>query len=392
MENPLTVLSTAALRERRSIKWRRYAPDVLPLWIAEMDTPLAEPITSVLLAAVERGDVGYAHPGRLLEAFAGFAERRFGWAPDPARMVVVPDVMRGIAEVLALVTEPGAGVLLNTPVYPPFFSFVAQAGRRVVESPLARAESGAYTMDLDRLDRDLARPDVAVHLVCNPHNPTGLVLRPDELATVADLAYRHHVRLLVDEIHGPLTYAGVVHTPIATVPSDGARAAIVFVSASKAWNLPGLKTALAIAGGDEAWAALSRLPIEVMFGTGLLGVLAGEAAFDEGEPWLDALRAGLDANRTLLGTLLAEHLPEVGYLPPDATYLAWLDLRRVGLGDDPAETLLEHGRVALTPGPTFGDLGRGHARLNFATSPQRLAEAVTRMAAAVTSTAIRRAG
>jgi cysteine-S-conjugate beta-lyase len=378
VDNPLSRLTLAELRERRSIKWRRYDPEVLPLWVAEMDTPLAEPITEALRAAVERSDTGYAHPGRLAEAFAGFARRRYGWDPDPARMTVVPDVVNGLAAVLQVVSRPDDGVVVNTPVYPPFFSFVASVGRRIVPSPLRRGDDGAYALDLDALDRDLAQPDVAVYLLCNPHNPTGLVLSRDELAAAAGIAGRHGVQIIADEIHAPLTYPGVVHTPLATVPEPAAQASIVLVSASKAWNLPGLKAALAVGGGPEGWERLSALPVEVTFGTGLFGVLAGEAAFDGGEPWLDALIAGLDVNRRLLADLLAERLPEVGYVPPDATFLAWLDLRALGLGDDPAEEILRRG-VALTSGPLFGDPGRGHARLNLGTSPEILTEAVRRM-------------
>lgn len=385
MENPLTVLSIDELRERRSVKWRMHGPDVLPLWVAEMDTPLPAHVSDALAAAVRRGDTGYAHPGRFPEAFAGFASRRFGWTPDPTRKVVVPDVIRGVAEVVKVVSKPGDGVLINTPVYPPFFTFVAATGRRIVESPLARAENGAYSLDTDALDRDLARPDVAVYLLCNPHNPTGLTLRPDELADVSRLAERHGVRILADEVHAPLTYPGVSHTPLASVPGGGASASIVFSSASKAWNVAGLKAALAIAGGDEGWAALSRLPAEVSFGTGLLGVIAGEAAFAGDDEWLAALMAGLDRNRRLLADLLAENLPGVRYVMPDATYLAWLDFSGLDLGDDPAAWLLERARVALSNGPAFGDLGRGHARLNLAASPDLLAEAVRRMADAVAS-------
>ncbi len=387
MRNPLTALSIEALRERRSVKWRMYAPDVLPMWVAEMDTPIPECVAEALTAAIHRGDTGYAHAGRLPEAFAAFAARRFQWATDPARMIVIPDVIRGVAEVIKLVSEPGDGVLLNTPVYPPFFTFVEATGRRVVESPLTRAHDGAYSLDLDALDRDLARPDVSVYLLCNPHNPTGLALRADELAEVSKLAARHGVRILSDEVHAPLTFPGVVHTPLATVDGDGAAASIIFVSASKAWNVAGLKAALAIAGGDEGWAALSRLPTEVTFGTGLFGVIAGEAAFSDGDQWLAGLMAGLDENRRLLADLLHEHLPAAGYVMPDATFLAWLDLTEMGLGDDPAAVLLERGRVALSNGPSFGEPGRGHARLNFATSPDLLEEAVRRIAHTVGASA-----
>ena len=378
MQNPLTALTLAELRERRSIKWRKFDPDVLPLFVAEMDTPLAEPIAEALAAAVARGDTGYAHPGRLPEAFAAFAARRYGWTPDPARMLVMPDVMRAVAEILAVTSEPGDGVVVNTPVYPPFFSVVAITGRRVVASPLARGDDGRYALDLDALDRDLGRPDVRVYLLCNPHNPTGLVAGRDELATIADIAERHGVVVVADEIHAPLTYPGVSHTPFATVAESG----ITLVSASKAWNLPGLKAALAVAGGEDAWARLAAVPIEATFGTGLFGVIAGEAAFTDGERWLDALMTGLDESRRLLADLLDRHLPGTGYVRPDATFLAWLDLSTLGFGDDPAAEMLHHG-VALANGPTFGDPGRGHARLNFATSPELLAEAVRRMALAL---------
>ncbi len=383
MDNPLTQLPIEAMRARRSVKWRMYDPDVIPLFVAEMDTPLAPAIEQALAAAVTRGDVGYAHPGRLPEAFAGFAQRHYGWAPDPAQMVMVPDVLRGISEVLKVVSAPGAGVVVNTPVYAPFFAMIPAAGRCVVESPLRREDDGSYHLDLEALDRDLAAEGVEVLLLCNPHNPTGVVLRPDELKDIAAIAERRRVRLLVDEIHAPLTYPGHPHTAFGTVAAEAAAEAIIFVSASKAFNLPGLKASLAIAGGDPGWARLSELPVEVTFGTGLLGVIAGEAALTDGDEWLSGLLRGLAHNRALLAELLARHLPEVGYVPPQSTYLAWLDMRALGLGDDPAEALRERGRVALSSGPTFGPPGRGFARLNFATSPTVLAEAVRRLASVV---------
>jgi len=270
-------------------------------------------------------------------------------------------------------------VVINSPAYPPFFSVITAAGRRVVESPLHRGEDGTYRLDLEALDRVLAPDDVTVYALCNPHNPTGNVFSPDELAAVVEIARRRRVQLLSDEIHAPLVYAGRRHTPVATMAPE----TIVFSSASKAWNLPGLKAALVAAGGDPAWEKLSRLPVEVTFGVGLPGVLAGEAAFEHGEEWLAALMRGLDDNRRLLAELLPAKLPGVGYVPPDAMYLAWLDLRPLHLGDSPGEVLLERARVALSDGPGFGDAGRGFARLNFATSPAILAEAIDRIASVV---------
>jgi cysteine-S-conjugate beta-lyase len=382
--NPLTALPPAALRRRWSYKWRRFEDDVLPMFIAEMDTPLAPPVLAALTGALHRGDTGYVSSYALPEAYAAFAARHFGWAPDPGHMLLVPDVLRGISEVLRLVSSPGAGVVVNTPVYAPFLTLIPAAGRRVVASPLRRSPDGSYGYDLDALDRDLARDGVEVLLLCNPHNPTGLVSTPAELATVAELAHRHGVRVLADEIHAPLVYPGHRHTAFATVPSPAAAEAVVFVSASKAFNLPGLKAALAVAGGPAAWQLIREVPPEVPFGAGVLGVIASAAAYTAGDEWLASLVAGLDANRRLLADLLARHAPHVGYTPPQGTFLAWLDLRAGGLGDDPAEPLLERGRVALSSGPTFGPEGKGYARLNFATSPELLTEGVRRIASVTT--------
>jgi len=378
--NPLTALTLDELRTRRSIKWHQYEPDVLPMWIAEMDTLLAPPIAAVLTEAVARGDTGYVHPGGYAEAFAEFSGRRLGYAPDPAHGRVLPDVMIAIIDVLDAITEPGAGIVVNPPVYHPFFTFLRLAHRTVVPVPLVGDD---YALDLAGLDAAFASGNVSAYLLCNPHNPTGTVYDRATLLEVATLATRHGVRILVDEIHAPLVYPGVAYTPFLSLDHEAAARAFVFVSASKAWNLPGLKAAIAFAGPD-AVEELARVPLEAEFGSGLFGVIASEAAVREGEPWLDALRTGLDANRTLLAELLAAELPQVGYRVPDATYLAWLDCRALDLGDDPAEVFLERGRVALASGPPFGaEQGRGFARLNFATSPELIREGVRRMAASL---------
>ena len=381
--SPLTELTLDDLRRRRSAKWREYPDDVLPLWLAEMDTPLAPPIRQALAEAVEMGDTGYAAPGDLRAAFSEFARSRFGWAVDPAWVTVIPDVMTGVGALLDLVTAPGDGVVITTPVYPPFFARLSMAGRRIVEAPLAWSYSAGYSLDLDRLATAFAEPSVTACLLSNPHNPTGLVFSRAELLGITSLAERHGVRLLADEIHAPLVYPGAVHTPLlALAPSSEAAArACALFSASKAWNLPGLKAALLVAG-PAAELDISR---ELLWGTGLLGVIASSVAFSAGGPWLDSLLAGLDANRMLLASLLASSLPEVGYRPPASTYLAWLDCRTLGLGDDPAAVLLERGRLALSSGPAFGAPGNGFVRLNFATSPSILREAVARFASVVTS-------
>lgn len=383
--SPLTEFTLSELRGRRSMKWHTYSTDVLPLWVAEMDTPLAPPVRDALSAAVLAGDTGYAHKGELPQAYAEFALARYGCVVDPDACAIVPDVMGGVVAVLERLTSPGDGVVVNTPVYPPFFAYLRMAARRIVESPLGVDADGAYFLDLDRLEADFATPEVTAYLMCNPHNPTGLVVARDDLVAVATMAERHGVRVLVDEIHAPLVYPSNVFVPFLSLADEAAAAAtgFTFTSASKAWNLAGLKAALVVAG-PEATPVPADLPIELTdVATGIFGVIASEVAFRAGGPWLDSVLVGLDANRMLLGRLLAEGLPEVRYRPPDSTYLAWLDCRELGLGDDPAETFLDRGRVALSAGPRFGAPGRGFARLNFATGPEILAEGVTRMVAAV---------
>lgn len=379
--SPLTELTLADLRRRRSAKWREFPEDVLPLWVAEMDTPLAPPIRQVLADAVEIGDTGYVAPGDVRAAFSEFALARFGWAIEPESTFVVPDVMTGVSAVLDQVTDVGDGVVITTPVYPPFFARLSLARRQIVEAPLAWSYSAGYEVDLDRLEVAFAEPSTTACLLSNPHNPTGLVFTRAELLSIGEIATRNGVRLLVDEIHAPLVYPGAVHVPILSLAAESEAAAEAFalVSASKAWNLPGLKAALALAGPASV-GQLAAVPHEVYMGTGLLGVIAAEAAYRSGGPWLDELLVGLDANRTLLAELLADALPDVGYRRPQATYLAWLDCRALGLGDDPAAVLLERGRVAFSSGPAFGAPGNGFVRLNFATSPEILREAVARFA------------
>lgn len=365
------------------MKWRTYPADVLPLWVAEMDVPLAEPIVRAVTEALALGDTGYPVGTAYAEALAAFAAERWGWdGLEVERTAIVPDLMLGVVEMLKLVTGPGDPVVVNPPVYPPFFQFVEHLDRRIAEAPLG----ADGRLDLDALEEAYRRAGAgggrAAHLLCSPHNPTGTVHTARELSAVAALARRYGVRVVADEIHAPLTAAGVAFVPYLAVP--GAESGLSVMSASKAWNLAGLKAALAVAGPGAA-ADLARLPEEVSHGPSHVGILAHTAALREGTAWLDALLGGLDDNRRLLAALLAERLPGVRYRPGEATFLAWLDCRALDLGDDPAAVFLERGRVALNSGLTFGAGGAGHVRLNLATSPEILTEGVRRMAAAVMS-------
>ncbi len=364
------------------MKWQVYPDDVLPLWVAEMDGALAEPVVRAVCDAMRLGDTGYPRGAAYQEAFAEFAADRWDWFPEPGRMRLVTDVMLGIVEALRVLTRPGDVVVINPPVYPPFAGYTRYAGREVRTVPL-RTD---LRLDLAALEEafaaaaaaDGARP--AAYLLCNPHNPTGTVHTREELTAVARLARTYGVRVIVDEIHGPVELPGASFVPYLSVP--GSEDAVVLTSASKAWSLAGLKAALLIAG-DAAAPDLARVPYEASGGASHLGVIAHVAALREGREWLDAALAAIARNRALLGDLLAEHVPGAVYHPPQATYLAWVDCRRLDLEREPAHAFLHDGRVALNPGPSFGEGGGGHVRVNLATSPEILEEAARRMGRAL---------
>lgn len=392
--NPLEQLTLEQLRGRTSWKWRTYDPDVVPLWVAEMDVPLAPAIAARLHRSVEEGDTGYPVGSALGAAFADFAARRWGWDNvEVARTAVVPDVMHGLFAMIEALTAPGDAVIVNPPVYTPFYLYTEHHRRRIIEAPLG----ADLRLDLETLEhafRDATKDrNTAVFLLCNPHNPTGVVHTREELTAVATLADRHGVRVVCDEIHAPLTLPGARFTPMLSVP--GGEQAIAATSASKAWNLAGLKAGLLVAGPAAA-ADLARVAGWLARGASHLGILAHTVAYTDGEEWLDDLIAGLDENRALLGDLLAQHLPQISWSPPEATFLAWLNGSRLpnvsafptsgtGFSDltGVARFFHDQARVALSPGETFGTGGNQHVRLNFATSQQVLTDAVAAMGDAV---------
>ncbi|WP_084039099.1 MalY/PatB family protein [Demequina sp. NBRC 110053] len=376
--NPLTQVTLADLRRRTSAKWRKYDPDVLPLWVAEMDVALAPPIREALEQAVAEGDLGYAAGDAYTEAFASFAESRWGWSIAPGQLTTVADVITGYTDILCTVTEPGDQIIVNSPVYPPFYSYLRAQGRVVTEAPLGED----LRLDLASLEESFAAAtaggSAAAYLLCNPHNPTGVTHTRAELTRVAALADQYGVAVVSDEIHAPLVYEGHAFVPYLSVP--GGESGFALHAASKSWNLAGIPAAIVV-GGTGVTAELARYARSAHHGPTHFGVLAQTVAYRDGEPWLDALLAGLDHNRRLLATLIDEHLAGAGYRLPEATYLTWIDCRELDIEGDPSAHFLEHARVAVNSGPTFGTGGAGHVRLNIATHPEIITEAVRRMGA-----------
>lgn len=377
---PLRALKLDELRLRTSEKWREYPDDVLPLFVAETDFALAPAVSAALTRAIESGDTGYiASRTPLPEAFAAFAQRRFDWEVDPRQVWTTADVSMGIVEILRRVISPGKRVVVTPPVYPPFFDLVAEAQGVDVRVPLNDTGAG-WELDLAGIEREFAA-GARVILLCNPHNPTGTAHSRASLEALASLAARYGAAVISDEIHAPLAQPDSGFAPFLSVSDEARAVGYAVTSASKAFNLAGLKCALMVTAAPTTAKVVQDLPVEVTWRTGQLGLLAAVAAFDEAsDPWLDSLLAALDENRRLLRDLLAEHMPAARYRIPDAGYLAWIDLSGAGLGDNPSKRILREAKVALHFGPAFGEQGRGYVRLNFGTSPEIITEAVLRMA------------
>jgi cystathionine beta-lyase len=372
---------TVPRSDRTSAKWSAYPGDVLPLWVAEMDYPLAPPIAAALQHAIDRSDTGYRWHGDLPQALAEFSERRLGWSLDPDRVLLLGDVLVAMSETVRRLTN--GALVITPPVYPPFAHVATTiVGRELVEVPLIPGDG----LDLAGLAEAFERPEVTGFLLCNPHNPTGDIWSREQLVEIATLARRHDVLVISDEIWSPLTLPGRTMTPYLSLGEELTGPDIALVSASKAFNLAGLKAAQVVAGSAATMAQLqARIPIEVTYSAGHLGVIASVAAYREGDTWLDATRERIASNADLLVQLLHDQIPAIGYSPGEATYLAWLDCRDLDLGDDPAQVFLDRGRLALNAGPEFGAPGAGFARLNLATTPEVITEAVRRMHDAITS-------
>jgi len=369
------------LQSHRSEKWRLYEPDVLPLPVAEMDFPIADPIRNVLLEMVGKSDLGYLGPiPELPAAFCAFAKKRWNWTPDPNQVHVATDVGVAAVEVLRLVTSPGDRVLINTPVYHNFPNWIKEVGLLVVDVPFHQVDRN-WELDFTEVE-NAYKSGIKVHLLCNPHNPLGRAFSRRELLKFVELAEKYQVMVLSDEVHGPMTYPEATFIPFLSLGSSAEEVGITITAASKAWNIAGLKCAVIVSQHPSMDEVLSKLPGAIHHRASLLGAFAAVAAYAEGEAWLDALMIELDSNRKLLKELLEEKLPNVGYELPSIGYLAWLDFSNYEKSR-PAHLLLTNARVAVNAGSSFGPNVESFVRLNFATSPEILIDAVERIAEAL---------
>ena len=383
----LKALDLSELQTHRSEKWRAFPKEILPLPVAEMDFPVAEPIRETLREMIDHSDLGYL--GSIPEmgmAFAGFAQRRWGWSVDPLQVRIAADVGVGVVEVLRVITKPGDKILINSPVYPNFWTWCNETHLVQVDIPLTQSteeiNGSHWILDWDGIEKAYAS-GIKVHLLCSPHNPLGRIYSKEELLRIVALAKQHNVLVISDEIHAPLTYKGEIFVPFLALGKDAEEVGVTVTAASKGWNIAGLKCAIIVSQNEVMHKRLNELAAAMHYRASLLGGFATAVAFAEGGVWLDTVIENLDHNRKMIKDLLDAKLPSVRYHIPQNGYLAWLDLEALQLGDDPTAILLKNARVAFNPGHSFGAQCSQYVRLNFATSPTIVTEAIERIARAI---------
>lgn len=370
--------SLKVLRKRSSAKWRGVEKDVLPLPVAEMDFPIAQPIKDVLTDMIKRSDVGYGGLiPELPKAFAKFAKRKWNWEIDQEQFRLASDVGVAGVEIIRLFTNPGDKVVINSPVYHNFYNWIKETKCQVVDVPML-GSNGQYSLDTPGLERAFA-DGAKVYLLCHPHNPLGHVFSRVELQEIAQLAKKYDVVVISDEIHAPLTFKESNFIPYLALNDDARQTGVCVTSASKSWNLAGLKCAQIITQDLQMHDRVNQLPISVPWRASILGSWASFVAYQDGEKWLNAVMKNIDVNRKYLNKLLKKHLPKAKYSIPQSTYLAWVDLNGYGI-EDPAVLLHEKGRVYFNDGKDFGPAGKNFVRINLATSKSILKQAVKRMA------------
>jgi cysteine-S-conjugate beta-lyase len=374
----------AMLRARGSFKWTAPGPDGFGAAVAEMDFGAAPAILDALAALSADANFGYLSPAladQLAAACAEFQQRRYGWTVDPALVHHVPDVIKGLEIAITYFSRPGSPVILPTPAYMPFLSVPGFLGREIIQVKMIE-ETGFFTFDLDGIE-DAFRAGGHLLIFCNPYNPLGRVFTREEIAELTDVVDRHGGRVFADEIHAPLIYPGLPHIPYAATSPTAAAHTLTATSASKAWNLPGLKCAQVILSSEADRQRWEEMGFFAAHGASNPGVVANIAAYRHGGAWLDEVLAYLDDSRRLLAGLLRRHLPQVRYRPPDGTYLAWLDCTAMDLPGSPGALVTDRARVTVIDGPAFGDGGPGAFRFNFATPQPILTEMVEHIAAAL---------
>lgn len=377
-------------RQTESAKWHYYEQDVIPLWVADMDFVSPEPVIQALRQRVEHGVFGYPddgsmHPrkeGSLPMLIVQRMATRYGWQIQPEDVVFIPGVVNGFNLACQAVAQPGEGVLVQTPVYPPILGAAEKAGLSCQSMQLTCCPSGAYEIDWDAFEGAIT-DQTRIFILCNPHNPVGRVFRQDELQRMAEICLRRGIVICSDEIHGDLIFSGYNHIPVASLHPEIAQNSITLLAPSKTYNLAGLKCSMAIIPDPKLRKKYQQARKGLVGGVNLMGLVAAQAAYRDGQEWLDQLLVYLEANRDALYDYLQRELPEIHMAKPEGTYLAWLDCRQAAIDGNPYEFFLKEARVALNDGVTFGPGGEGFVRLNFGCARSLLLQALQQMKTAL---------
>ena len=366
-------LTQSSLQERRNAKWNSYGADILPAFVAEMDFAVAEPIQKAIMRAVRTGDYGYPqYKGAkaelaVAEAFATRMQARFGWQTEASLVQVVADLVQATFASILAFSEPGDGVILQVPAYPPFRESILSTERRLI--PLSMRDDGTrYVFDIAELEGKLnARTRILI--LCNPQNPTGRVFERDELMALAELAIARDLIVISDEIHSDLIYDGRRHIPFASLSPEIAGRTITITSATKSFNIPGLRCGVMHFGTAELKQRFAkRIPSRLLGSGNGLGIDATVAAWTQSDAWLDDVLGHLKASRDRVIAVLRAELPLIRCHAPEGTYLAWLDFRELGLNEPAFQFFHDRAGVALSAGENFDPAGAQYGRLNFATS------------------------
>ena len=369
-------------RDTNSIKWDLYGKDVLPLWVADMDFAVSPKIVAALENRIAHPVFGYAGPDeQLLEAIREWVYRQHGWQITTEQIMLMPGVVTGINWMAHTFKEAQSGLLIQTPVYPPFFKAAANSGMQLIESPLIRGDS-QYEVDFDDFEQKVSQ-GAKVFVLCNPHNPVGRVYSREELEKIGEICLRHNALICSDEIHCDLVYSGNRHIPIASLSEELAQNTVTLMAASKTFNIPGLHFSFAVVSNPKLRERMEAAGAGIIGHPSVLANEAAKAAFTACDDWLEELLAYLESNRDYVLEYLAQHLPEINVFAPQGTYLAWLDCRKLDLQPDPYTFFLENAGVALNDGRTFGINGEGFVRLNFGCQRATLEKALDLMSAAV---------
>jgi len=360
-----------------SVKWHIYGPDVLPLWVADVDFRSPEPVIEALQKRIQHGVFGYpVQPDGLVQAVVNWVDLRHGWKISPDQVAVIPAVISGFNLAVQAYAR-GRGLLYQTPAYMPFLRVARNAGIAEIQHILSRGKD-QYEFDFDTFEK-AAAAGMGVFLLCNPHNPTGRVFTRTELERMAEICLRHDITIVSDEIHSDLVYSGQRHIPIASIAPEVAAKTITLIAPSKTFNIAGLKTAVAILPSAEENKRLINADPGLMGHPNLLGMVAAEAAYGQGLPWLQDLLAYLEGNRDFVMQYVRSELPGMRAFTPQGTYLAWLDCTACNLPEPPSQFFVRHARVGLNNGAEFGEPGTGFVRLNFGSPRAMLVEALNRM-------------